>query len=190
MNSHGHIYKIENVVNGKAYIGATANYTSRVSNHRSMLKKGNHYCKGLQSDYNELTQGCFIFAPIIICQEWQLSRMEEGVVMYHHENMGVYNHLPHLPYSGCCESLKAYMKRKEFYKKNNLVDVSIEQAKVADKVYRYGVWYDIAKIDKRRNKVMITRNGERGWWSDIDFLNYYKMKSNDITTDQLREDKS
>jgi len=186
MRSHAAIYKIENVVNGKAYIGASMDYATRIAGHKSMLKRGNHHCHRLQSDYNYLTQGCFTFNPVVICQEWQLADLEEGTVAYHHATRGVYNSLPHLPYGDYGESFESYRKRKEFFKKNNLVDISIEQAQAMDKVYRHGFWYDIAKIDKRRSKVMITRKDEKGWWSDIDCLNYYKMKANDITAEQLK----
>lgn len=48
----GGIYKIENVTNGKIYIGQSKHVHARLKEHKSSLKRRYHTNKALQSDYN------------------------------------------------------------------------------------------------------------------------------------------
>lgn len=54
--SHG-IYKIENILNGKVYIGSSSNIENRIAQHKQDLKRNRHHSFKLQNDFNEF--GCF-----------------------------------------------------------------------------------------------------------------------------------
>ena len=60
------IYKIRNVVNGKFYIGSTANTKTRFYNHRRHLRKGTHHCAHLQAAWNKYGEECFKFEVVEI----------------------------------------------------------------------------------------------------------------------------
>ncbi len=47
------VYKIENLNNGRVYIGECINYHARVVMHISGITTGNHHCKELLDDYNK-----------------------------------------------------------------------------------------------------------------------------------------
>lgn len=55
------IYCIENVNNGKLYIGQTTNFAKRMKQHAGQLANGSHFNNTLQEDYNngdEFEIGC------------------------------------------------------------------------------------------------------------------------------------
>lgn len=56
------IYKIENRVNGKVYVGSTLNHKSRFSGHRSLLSRNKHSSIHLQSAWNKYGGSCFVFS--------------------------------------------------------------------------------------------------------------------------------
>ena len=47
------VYMIENKINGKVYIGSSANIEHRLQDHRYNLRKGTHTNKALQEDFNQ-----------------------------------------------------------------------------------------------------------------------------------------
>lgn len=47
------VYCIRNTVNGKVYIGSTADLHRRMVRHKSLLLNGNHYVKKLQKEFNQ-----------------------------------------------------------------------------------------------------------------------------------------
>lgn len=55
------IYKIENLVNGKVYIGSASNFRARWGGHRSKLKRGVHDNPHLQSSWNKYGAENFSF---------------------------------------------------------------------------------------------------------------------------------
>lgn len=52
MSEQGGVYTIENVVNGKKYIGSTSNYKRRFSTHKTRLNAGRHENSYLQNTFN------------------------------------------------------------------------------------------------------------------------------------------
>jgi hypothetical protein len=56
------VYKIENIVTGKIYIGQSTQYPFRWYGHRCRMRKGKHHC--LQHDYDEYGADSFEFSII------------------------------------------------------------------------------------------------------------------------------
>lgn len=55
------IYMIRNKVTDKKYVGRTSNWAQRWSQHKSLLRSGNHHCSELQNDWNELGEESFVY---------------------------------------------------------------------------------------------------------------------------------
>jgi group I intron endonuclease len=53
------VYAITNVINGRQYVGGSINVLQRWSVHVTYLKKGTHYSKMLQADWDELGREAF-----------------------------------------------------------------------------------------------------------------------------------
>lgn len=58
-NEKGTIYKIENLVNGKVYVGQTSNFKARRRNHCNLLIRGSHYNRHLQKSWNKYGKSNF-----------------------------------------------------------------------------------------------------------------------------------
>lgn len=63
----GGIYKIENRINGKVYIGQTSNLHKRKLEHFAALRRGNHCNKHLQFAFNKYGEENFKFEVIETC---------------------------------------------------------------------------------------------------------------------------
>lgn len=70
------IYKIENLVNEKVYIGQAVNISRRWNEHKFHLKNNNHYNKHLQNAWNKYGEENFKFEPIEECLEIELDEKE------------------------------------------------------------------------------------------------------------------
>ena len=70
------IYKIENKVNGKVYVGQSVDITSRWKSHRSELKRGIHYNDHLQRAWNKYGENNFTFTVIEECKKDDLNDKE------------------------------------------------------------------------------------------------------------------
>lgn len=70
------IYKIENMVNGKVYIGQSKNVYKRFSQHRAKLNSGTHCGRHLQFAWNQYGEECFDFALIEECRQDELDDRE------------------------------------------------------------------------------------------------------------------
>ena len=58
------IYFITNTESGKRYVGSTMNYSSRISKHKSLLRKNKHHSFLLQRAWNKYGEENFIFKII------------------------------------------------------------------------------------------------------------------------------
>jgi len=68
------VYKIENIVNGKLYIGSSENITRRWWDHIHLLNKNSHHSSSLQKDWSEYGVSAFIFNVLELCVETRLDR--------------------------------------------------------------------------------------------------------------------
>lgn len=60
------VYKIENKLNGRCYVGSTVNFTQRKWRHFYDMKKGRHISRFMQRDFNKCGAGAFTI-EIIEC---------------------------------------------------------------------------------------------------------------------------
>lgn len=81
------IYKIENTINGKVYIGQSVDILDRLNHHKKRLRKNSHINQHLQNAWNKYGESVFSFSIIEQCEESQLSEREH----YYIELFGGYN---------------------------------------------------------------------------------------------------
>ena len=71
------IYKIENIENGKVYIGKSKNIFRRWIEHQHELQAGKHHSTLLQEDWNKYGATKFTFQMIKECDKSELDKYEE-----------------------------------------------------------------------------------------------------------------
>ena len=76
----GGIYKIQNVVNGKCYIGSAKSFRTRFRKHKNVLVKNAHHSIKLQRAWNKHGKDAFIFQPIIFCEPKNLLFYEQQAI--------------------------------------------------------------------------------------------------------------
>lgn len=70
------IYKIENKINGKVYIGQSNNIFRRWMEHQRELIYGVHHSRKLQADFNKYGITAFLFEVLIECKKDDLYKFE------------------------------------------------------------------------------------------------------------------
>lgn len=70
------IYGIENIKNGKWYVGQAVNRQKRINQHRWLLRNGKHANKELQNDWNLFGEKSFSFVKLEQCDLGHLSERE------------------------------------------------------------------------------------------------------------------
>lgn len=61
------IYQIENIINGKLYIGSSNQIKRRFYLHKWDLKRGKHHSITLQRSWDKYGEGAFLFKPLLYC---------------------------------------------------------------------------------------------------------------------------
>lgn len=72
------IYKIENTVNGKFYIGSSYNLHKRYRQHLLALRNGRHINSKLQSSWSKHGESSFIFSVIELVLDISLLIKQES----------------------------------------------------------------------------------------------------------------
>ena len=82
---YGYIYKIENVVNGKVYIGQTIqNPINRRNSHFAYLKNNKHYNEHLQNAFNKYGESNFKFTVLNYATSKEvLDQLEDDYINYY-----------------------------------------------------------------------------------------------------------
>jgi group I intron endonuclease len=81
------IYKIENLVDKKVYIGSSLNLDGREYKHFWMLKRGVHDNQHLQNSYNKFGLGSFEFGILEECEELFLIDRENYYINHYQSNL-------------------------------------------------------------------------------------------------------
>lgn len=71
------IYKIENKINGKLYVGSTVNFTRRWWKHRALLRHGKHPNSHLQASWDKYGEDAFSFSIVEQCLNDSLLSREQ-----------------------------------------------------------------------------------------------------------------
>ena len=61
------VYEIQNLINGKRYIGSSCNVDSRLWHHKNGLRRKYHYNQHLQRAYDKHGESNFSFKPLLFC---------------------------------------------------------------------------------------------------------------------------
>lgn len=79
----GYVYKIENKITGKVYIGSTVNFKRRKSEHFGELKRKTHHSSKMQVDYDRYGEKSFKMSVIEECEEdIRLNREQYYIDLY------------------------------------------------------------------------------------------------------------
>lgn len=71
------IYKIENIINNKIYIGSCSNFNVRKGSHLCLLRQGKHHSIKLQRSFNKYGEANFIISLIEKCEKENLIIREQ-----------------------------------------------------------------------------------------------------------------
>lgn len=75
------VYKIQNTVSGKYYIGSSKNVFNRMRQHFSALRNNRHHCIGLQNSFNQHGFDAFAFCLLSICYSIDDAHKQEEILL-------------------------------------------------------------------------------------------------------------
>lgn len=71
------LYQIENIANGKRYIGSAVHLNARWNRHKHDLRKGAHHSKKLQRAWDKYGESSFVFTILCTCLKENLRQYEQ-----------------------------------------------------------------------------------------------------------------
>ena len=80
------LYRIQNIINNKIYIGSSININNREYKHFWMLNKGIHDNQYLQNSYTLYSKNSFVFECIEFCNEKSLIEKENYYISLYKSN--------------------------------------------------------------------------------------------------------
>lgn len=102
------VYKIQNLVNGRLYIGSAANFEVRKSTHISQLRSHKHGNQFLQRAWDKYGENSFRFEIVEICAKDNLLKLEQEYL----DMLDVKNLYNILPIAGSSLGVKRTEKYK------------------------------------------------------------------------------
>lgn len=88
------IYKIENSISGKKYVGSAVNLKNRLCVHRHDLKNGNHHSQKLQRAWDKYGSNSFTFDVLLVCDKSNLIYYEQRAIDAFQSVANGYNVVP------------------------------------------------------------------------------------------------
>lgn len=85
------IYKIENLINGKIYIGSTNNLKKREYEHFRLLNNNKHHSSFLQRSYNKYGKDSFNFKIVLNCPCEERIPIEQYLIDYYQPEYNMSN---------------------------------------------------------------------------------------------------
>jgi len=152
------IYQIRNNINGKKYIGSEKDVYGRIKTHLSLLKRGKHHSKHLQSAWNLYGEVSFSFELIECCEgvKHKLIELEQRYIDFLKPEYNV------LPVAGSClgRKISDETKRKmsDAAKGRVISAEQIERIRVSNTGNKYNVGKK--RSNESRMKMSISHKGK------------------------------
>lgn len=80
---HTGIYVIENLQNGRRYVGSAMRFSKRWKEHQRGLARGNHHSRFLQRDWNKRGSEAFQFRVALFCKPEDLLFYEQALIDFY-----------------------------------------------------------------------------------------------------------
>lgn len=130
------IYKIENTVNGKVYIGKSINIEQRWNEHVTMLNKDRHHSIKLQRAWNKYGKDNFKFTVIEECNREDLNIKESKFINEFDSIKNGYNMIDNHEGIGITEDELQIITKESFEKVLNLTSVFGAKFNIAGSTYK------------------------------------------------------
>jgi len=173
MNMDSGIYKIENIINHKIYIGSSINLKSREYKHFWMLNNNIHDNNHLQNSFNKFGKDCFNFEIIEICnfdelidkENFYITKYKSNIVEYGY-NLATVNEFRRNTYNDEVKiKLSKYnLEKNGNFNKYSLINIETNEEFIFESLVdgaNYLIDYGFAK-GKPRNVRMSISNSLRG----------------------------
>lgn len=145
------IYCIENLANGKRYIGQSKNVERRINNHKNLLRKNEHHNEYLQRAWNKYGENCFQFYIICSCSESVIDNFERFYIsLYNTTNDNFGYNLESGGNIGKKHSPKTIEKLIKIHKSERVQIYCIELDKIYDGFVEIEKEYNVAAPAIRR----------------------------------------
>lgn len=163
------IYKIENTVSGKLYIGSAINIATRIRKHKESLKRKKHHSIKLQNAWNKYGADVFNFEIILVCDRHNLIMYEQAFIDFFSAFKDGYNMCPAAGNRlGLKHSIKTKIKMSAAYK--NRSQESISNVKAS----RFGAKRNPMSLE---TKIKIGNTNKGRVWSDDRRAEYGRIRT-------------
>ena len=163
------IYKIENLINHRVYIGQSVAIKSRLNHHLNMLQTNKHFCPHLQRSWNKYGKDNFSFEILETCSKEELDNKEEYWLNFY----------------GGYESNATYNQRGAGQKTHNITEETKEKLRQAN----LGKKYSKETVRKRAEKI----KGHPFWgrkWTEEEKKKFSEKKKGKINDGARNFDRS
>lgn len=106
------IYCIENITDGKKYIGKSINIIARIKEHKRLLQKNAHQNRKLQRSWNKYGEAFFIFNVVELTDESSLNEKEVYYISKYNSLKEGFNLTAGGDGGDTCKNFTSYQKRK------------------------------------------------------------------------------